>query len=64
MRVVVAAGQALLRAGPGALLDGSARAVGGAGTGEETVALAARLRPDVVLLDVELHGIGSSPLRS
>jgi DNA-binding NarL/FixJ family response regulator len=57
VRVVVAAGQALLRAGLRALLDGSATVAGEAGTGEEAVALAARLRPDVVLLDAGLPGL-------
>src|SRR6266576_5780632 len=59
VRVVVAAGQALVRAGFRALLaaGGEISVVGEASTGEEAVALARRLRPDVVLIDATLPGL-------
>jgi DNA-binding NarL/FixJ family response regulator len=59
VRVVVADGQALLRAGVRALLEseGGVSVVGEASTGEEAVALASRLRPDVVLVDATLPGL-------
>src|SRR4051795_5479462 len=58
-RVLVADGQALVRAGFRALLeaDGQISVVGEASTGEEAVALARSLRPDVVLIDATLPGI-------
>src|SRR3954453_894223 len=58
-RVVVADGQALVRAGFCALLEaGGQISVGGeASTGEEAVALARSLRPDVVLIDATLPGL-------
>jgi DNA-binding NarL/FixJ family response regulator len=60
LRVVIADAQPVVRAGFTAMLEGerdisvSAEAAGA----EEAVALAERLRPDVVLLDLELPGIG------
>jgi DNA-binding NarL/FixJ family response regulator len=59
IRVLVADGQALVRAGFRALLQSGGRisVVGEASTGEEAVAEAGRLRPDVVLLDVALPGL-------
>ena len=59
IRVVIADGQALVRAGFRVLLEGDARitVVGEAATGEEAVALARRLRPDVVLIDAMLPGV-------
>jgi DNA-binding NarL/FixJ family response regulator len=59
VRVLVADGQALVRAGFRALLEsgGRVRVVGEASTGEEAVAEACRLRPDVVLLDATLPGL-------
>jgi DNA-binding NarL/FixJ family response regulator len=59
VRVVVADGQALVRAGLRALLraGGHVRVVGEASTGEEVVALAGRLRPDVVLVAGALPGL-------
>jgi DNA-binding NarL/FixJ family response regulator len=60
-RVIVADGEALVRAGLRALLegDGTVTVVGEAGTGEEAVALAASLDPDVVLIDVGVPGLDS-----
>ena len=59
VRVLVADGQALVRAGFRALLQsgGHVSVVGEASSGEETVAEASRLRPDVVLLDATLPGL-------
>ena len=59
VRVLVADGQALVRAGFRALLEsgGQINVVGEASTGEEAVALARRLRPDVVLIDATLPGL-------
>ena len=59
-RVVIADGQALVRAGLRVVLDGDERlrVVGEAASGEEAVALADRLRPDVVLIDAGLPGLG------
>jgi DNA-binding NarL/FixJ family response regulator len=59
VRVLVADGQALVRAGFRALLESGGRisVVGEASTGEEAVAEARRLRPDVVLLDATLPGL-------
>ena len=59
VRVLVADGQALVRAGVRALLEAGGRigVVGEASTGEEAVALARRLRPDVVLIDATLPGL-------
>src|ERR1700751_2188361 len=57
--VLVAGGQALVRAGYRVLLQSDARVevIGEALTGEQAVALAGRMRPDVVLLDVGLPGL-------
>jgi DNA-binding NarL/FixJ family response regulator len=59
VRVLIADGQALVRAGFRALLESGGRisVVGEASTGEEAVAEARRLRPDVVLLDATLPGL-------
>src|SRR4051812_41723392 len=59
VRVLVADGQALVRAGFRALLeaDGRISVVGEASTGEEAVALARTVRPDVVLIDATLPGM-------
>jgi DNA-binding NarL/FixJ family response regulator len=59
VRVLIADGQGLVRAGFRALLESGGRisVVGEASTGEEAVAEAARLRPDVVLLDATLPGL-------
>jgi DNA-binding NarL/FixJ family response regulator len=59
IRVLIAHGQALPRAGFRSLLEGgqSITVVAEAAAGEEAVALAARLRPDVVLMDAALPGL-------
>jgi DNA-binding NarL/FixJ family response regulator len=61
LRVVVADGETLVRAGVRMLLEGEERitVVGEAATGEETVALVERVRPDVVLMDTRLPGLDS-----
>jgi DNA-binding NarL/FixJ family response regulator len=59
IRVAVAHGQRLVRAGLGAMLERDGEiAVIEAASGEEAVAVARRLRPDVVLMDVHLPGLG------
>jgi DNA-binding NarL/FixJ family response regulator len=57
-RVILAEGEGLVRAGLRALLesDGTVAVVGEASSGEETVSLAGRLDPDLVLIDVGLPG--------
>jgi DNA-binding NarL/FixJ family response regulator len=56
IRVLLADDQALVRAGFRALLDAEAgvEVVGEAGDGQAAVAMAARLLPDVVLMDVRM----------
>jgi DNA-binding NarL/FixJ family response regulator len=58
-RVLIAGGQALLRAGLRMLLeaDGRIMVAGEATTGEEAIAAARRISPDVVLLDERLPGL-------
>lgn len=60
-RVILAEGEALLRAGLRVVLedDGTVTVVGEATTGEETLDLAGRLDPDVVLIDAGLPGLDS-----
>jgi DNA-binding NarL/FixJ family response regulator len=59
IRVLIADGQALVRAGLRVLLESCERlrVVGEAGTGEQAVALARHLRPDVALVDTRLPGL-------
>jgi DNA-binding NarL/FixJ family response regulator len=59
VRVVIADSQMLVRSGYRLLLEGASGigVVGEAATGEEVVALAGRIRPDVVLIDVGLPGL-------
>jgi DNA-binding NarL/FixJ family response regulator len=56
LRVLIADDQALVRAGFRMILeaDGGAQVVGEAADGEEAVALARQMRPDVVLMDVRM----------
>ena len=58
---MVADGESLVRAGFRLLLEatGSVSVVGEAANGEEAVALARQLRPDVALVDVTLPGLDS-----
>ncbi|QJS99947.1 response regulator transcription factor [Streptomyces asoensis] len=58
VRLLLCDDHAVVRAGLRALLSSAdgIDVVGEAGTGEETLALAARLRPDVVLMDLQLDG--------
>ena len=60
-RVLIAVAETLVRAGLRALLERGhgIRVVGEAATGEEAVALARRLGPDVVLIDARLPGLDS-----
>jgi len=59
IRVLIAHGQALVRAGFRSLLEGGQRiaVVGEADKGEDAVALAQRIGPDVVLIDATLPGL-------
>jgi DNA-binding NarL/FixJ family response regulator len=61
IRVLIAEGQALVRAGVRVLLEAqeNIEVVGEAATGEDAVALARRLCPDVVLIDALLPGLDS-----
>ncbi|MFJ8926231.1 MULTISPECIES: response regulator transcription factor [unclassified Streptomyces] len=56
IRILLCDDHVVVRAGLLALLDSAAgiEVVGEAGTGEEAIALAAKLRPDVVLMDLQL----------
>jgi len=56
IRVVIVHAQRLVRAGIAALLErgDGIEVVGEAASGDEAIGLARRLRPDVVLIDVEL----------
>jgi DNA-binding NarL/FixJ family response regulator len=59
IRVVLADDHALVRAGMRSLLNGMSRVevVGEAASGEEALELAAREKPDVVLMDIAMKGI-------
>lgn len=59
IRVIISDGEALVRAGLRALLEGEGdiAVVGEAASGDDAVALARRLGPDVVLMDVSLPGL-------
>ena len=60
IRILLVDDHAMLRAGLRALLDAEEglEVVGEAGTGEQAVELAASLRPDVVVMDLSMPGIG------
>jgi DNA-binding NarL/FixJ family response regulator len=61
IRVAIASGPPLMRAGFRALLEAEddVAVAGEAASGEEAVELARRSRPDVILLDLDLPGIGA-----
>jgi DNA-binding NarL/FixJ family response regulator len=60
IRILLVDDHAVLRAGLRALLDAEPglEVVGEAGTGEDGVAMAERLAPDVVVMDLSMPGIG------
>src|SRR5688500_14247926 len=60
IRILLVDDHAVLRAGLRALLEAEdgLEVVGEAGTGEEGVAMAERLHPDVVVMDLSMPGIG------
>jgi len=60
VRVLLAEDHALMRAGLRSLLKelGGVEVVGEAGEGHEALRLVAELRPDVVLLDISMPGLG------
>ena len=59
IRVLIADDHPLFRDGMHGLLDsvGETEVAGEAATGEEAVALARELRPDVILMDVNMPGM-------
>ncbi|HEY2523699.1 MAG TPA: response regulator transcription factor, partial [Candidatus Binataceae bacterium] len=57
-RVLIADDHRLFREALRAVLERECDVVGEAATGEEAIALAARTRPDVVLLDLGMPGVG------
>jgi DNA-binding NarL/FixJ family response regulator len=61
IRVAIASAPPLVRAGFRALLEAEADVVvaGEAASGEDAVELARRTRPDVILIDLDLPGIGA-----
>jgi len=60
IRILLVDDHALLRAGLRALLstESDINVVGEAGTGEEAIRLAAEVRPDIVLMDLSMPGMG------
>src|SRR5215217_6880311 len=58
-RILIADDHALFRAGMRALLDSleEFEVVGQAAMGEEAVSLAAELKPDAVLMDIQMPGL-------
>ena len=60
IRILLADDHAMLRAGLRALLEAEndLEVMGEAGTGEEAVEMAERLKPDVVVMDLSMPGIG------
>lgn len=60
IRIIVADDHSILRSGLAALLDleHDMQVVAEVGTGEEAVEQAATLRPDVVIMDLDMPGIG------
>lgn len=58
IRVLIADDHRLFREALRAVLEPQCEVVGEAASGEEALAMAARIRPDVVLLDVGMPGLG------
>jgi two-component system response regulator NreC len=58
IKVLLADDHRLIREGLRALLEKDCEIVGEASTGEETLAIAAKTRPQVVVLDIQMPGIG------
>lgn len=58
IRVLIADDHRLFREALRAVLERECEVVGEAASGEEALALAARTRPDIVLLDVGMPGVG------
>ena len=60
IRILLVDDHAVLRAGLRALLDAEQdlEVVGEAGTGEDGVSMAERLKPDIVVMDLSMPGIG------
>ena len=60
MRVVIADDHTIMRQGIGGILEatGEVQVIGEASDGAEAIAEALRLRPDVVLMDLQMPGIG------
>ena len=58
IRVLIADDHRLFREALRTVLERECDVVGEAASGEEAVALAARIRPDIVLLDVGMPGVG------
>ena len=60
IRVAIADDQELVRAGLRMIVEGESdlEVVGQAASGEEAVALARRVQPDVLLMDVRMPGLG------
>jgi DNA-binding NarL/FixJ family response regulator len=58
IKVLLADDHRLMREGLRALLDEQCEIVGEAATGEETLALTEKTRPQVVVLDLQMPGIG------
>src|SRR5438093_8103532 len=59
IRVLLAGDQALVRAGFRSLLDAQPdiEVVGEAGDGEQAIAMALELTPDIVLMDIRMPGV-------
>ncbi len=58
IKVLLADDHRLVREGLRALLEKDCEIVGEASTGEETLAIAAKTRPQVIVLDIQMPGIG------
>src|SRR5258706_1269377 len=62
LKVLIIDDQLMVRAGLGKLLeDAGLKVVGMAGNRTEAIALAAREKPDVILLELEVHGEDTLP---